>query len=434
MGRATRPATRRATTAAVALLTTAAMTAGVGSHTAAGADGATGATARATAKRDAGFALGASGFGTRIAGGQVPGGSRETAFMVLGCSTRTGVHRENHVVEGALPGLGTASDIRTDVWTRRGGGGVHSFSENRIAKLTLAQTPLGSLEITALDSLSHTWHNARGFHATTRTSIGGIALVLPGGVTQQQQLPLPGQPLEIPGVATIEVGTSVHRANAHAGIAAANALKITFPATGSSVKVAHSSSRVLDGVKHGTFHGSSAASRASGGDGTITGGPQPLSLMGCQGTGGKLTTKTLADLDLGDQVVLQGGRSQQRGTQRRHKSVAMERGSLGTISLGGGRLVIKGVVGQANVTRTDSGRTTTSSAGTSVGSIVVDGQVQQLPTGGRTLEVPGLAQVLPGTVHRTRHGIAVVALRIKLLDGTLASFDLGVAKASIRPR
>jgi hypothetical protein len=156
--------------------------------------------------------------------------------------------------------------------------------------------------------------------------------------------------------------------------------------------------------------------------------------MSCRGTDGRLVTKSIADLNLGDQVVVQAAQSQQRGTQRRHKSVAMERGTLAMISLGGGQLVIKGVVGQANVTRTDRGRTTKSATGTTVGSIVVNGQEQSVPTGGQSVEVPGLARVLPGVVEKTRHGISVVALRIQLLDGTLATIDLGVARASIRPR
>ena len=418
----------RVTSAAVALVATAAMTTGLAALTE------TGAGAAAARTRDAGYALGASGFGTKLDGGQLPTGSRVTAFMVLGCSTRTGVHRENHVAEETLPGLGTASEIRTDVWTRRGGGGVHSYSENRVGKVTIGAPGLGTLELTAIDSLSHTWHNAKGFHAQTSTSVGGITLVGPGGLAQTQKLPTPNQPLEIPGLAKIEVGSSVKRVGSESGIAVANALKITFEPTGTLLKVAHSSSRVLDGVKNGTFHGSSAATRVSAAAGNLTSGPTPLSLMSCRGTGGRLMTKALADVNLGDQVVVQAAQSQQRGTQRRHKSVAMQRGSLATLSLGGGQLVIKGVVGQANVTRTDRGRTTKSSTGTTVGSIVVNGQEQSVPTGDQTIEVPGLAQILPGVVERSRHGISVVALRIKLLDGTLATIDLGVAHASIRPR
>jgi hypothetical protein len=418
----------RVTSAAVALVATAAMTTGVTTLTE------TSAEAGAARTQDAGYALGASGFGTRLDGGQLPAGSRVTAFMVLGCSTRTGVHRENHEAEATLPGLGTASGIRTDVWTRRGGGGVHSYSENRIAKVTIGQMGLGSLELTAIDSLSHTWHDAKGFHAQTSTSVGGIAFVGPDGVAHQQKLPTPNQPLEIPGLAKIEVGSSVKRVSSEAAIAVANALKISLVPTGSTLKLAHSSSRVLDGVKHGTFHGSSAATRVSAADGNLTSGPNPLSLMSCRGTDGRLVTKSIADLNLGDQVVVQAAQSQQRGTQRRHKSVAMERGTLAMISLGGGQLVIKGVVGQANVTRTDRGRTTKSATGTTVGSIVVNGQEQSVPTGGQSVEVPGLARVLPGVVEKTRHGISVVALRIQLLDGTLATIDLGVARASIRPR
>ncbi len=155
--------------------------------------------------------------------------------------------------------------------------------------------------------------------------------------------------------------------------------------------------------------------------------------MPCQGTLGKVKgkTKAIADVNLGDQIVVQGLRSQQKGTQLAHKSMAFERGTIASIDIGNGALVVDGVIGQANVARTEAGKTTSSTRGSLIGAITADGEPQTLPDTG-VLEIPGVAKIRPMVVDRTKFGISVVALRITLLDGTGAVIDLGVAQARIR--
>jgi hypothetical protein len=395
------------------------------------ADASTGGADRGAAARDAGLALKAGGFGTQIKGGQVPGGSDETAYISLACATRTGVERENHVAGAQLPGAGNASGITTKLWTTQSGGAVHSYSQNTTANVVLSESPLGKIEITALKSLSHAWHDAQGFHAATSTSVGNLAFVPPVGDPQELEIPTPGQPVEIPGVATITVGGSSRTVNDHAGIANANVLRVKLIPSGTVVTIGHTTARVLDGVKHGTFRGSSAATKVTALDDNISSNRNPLSLMPCQGTDGKTQTKELAGLNLGGQIVAEGLRSSQKGSQLKDKSVAMERGSIASLSLGGGALVVDAVAGQANVTRTAGGKVTSSSKGTTIGSITVNGEPQELPLTD-PIEIPGLAKIEPMIIDKTRFGISVVALRITLLDGTGAVIDLGVAQAAIR--
>ena len=107
------------------------------------------------------------------------------------------------------------------------------------------------------------------------------------GEPQELELPTPGQPIEIPGLATITVGRPKKTVNDHAGTAIADALRVHLIPTDTVVTVGHTSAQVLAGVKHGTFRGSSAATQMSALDGTITSGRNPLSLMPCQGTDGK---------------------------------------------------------------------------------------------------------------------------------------------------
>lgn len=377
------------------------------------------------------YALRAAGFGTRLYGGQVPAGSHQTAFTAMGCGTKAGIEHENHEAEADLQGNGTVSGVKTKLWTTKVGDTVNTYSRNTTADLVLAQSGLGSIHITAIKSLSHAWHDNQGFHAETKTSVGTIEFVPPAGDPQEFDVPTPDQPIDIPGFATIEVGSSVERHNDHAGIAAADALRITLIPSATKLRVAHSSAQVLDGVKHGTFHGYSAGTKVSAADGSITSGRTPLSLMPCQGTDGNLRTKAIADANLGDQIIVQDLRSQQKATQFPGKSVALERGTIAELNLGDGQLIVSGVVGQANVERTAKGKLTANAKGTTIGAITANGEPQSFPDTG-VLEIPGVAKLEPRIVDHTRSGISVVALRITLLDGTGAVIDLGVAKALIR--
>lgn len=384
-----------------------------------------------TGKADAGLALKAGGFGTQVKGDQVPAGSSETAYISLACATRTGIERENHVAAVALPGAGTVSGVTTRLWTTKTGNAIHSYAENTTANVVLSESPLGNIELSGLRSFSHAWHDGQGFHAETSVSVAKLLFVPPMGDPQELEIPTPGEPVRIPGVATIAVGGSSKVVNDHAGIANANVLYVKLIPTGTTVTVGHTTARVLDGIKHGTFRGSSAATKVSALDDTITSGRNPLTLMPCQGTDGKLQTKELAGVDLGGQIVVDGLTSSQKGTQLAKKSVAMERGSIASLNLGGGALVVDAVAGQANVTRTAAGKVTSSAKGTTVGSITVNGEPQEIPVD-QPIEIPGVAKIESKIIEKTRFGISVVALRITLLDGTGAVIDLGVAQAAIR--
>ncbi|HEU5038769.1 MAG TPA: choice-of-anchor P family protein [Nocardioides sp.] len=380
--------------------------------------------------RDAGFALKATGYGTRLTGGQVPAGSDQTAFTAIGCATKVGLVHENHEAEATLPGAGTVSGVKTKIWTARKDGAVHTWSRNTTADVLLAQSGLGKIEISAIRSVSHAWHDADGFHAERSSSIGKIKFVPPAGPAQEIDIPTPGQPVDIPGLARIAVGGGSKTQNGRAGVAVTNALRIHLIPTDTNVTVAHTSARVLDGARHGAFHGSSAATQISAVDSNITSGRNPLSLMPCQGTDGKVQSKKIAHVDLGGQLVVEGLASAQRGKQLPGKSVAMERGSIAGLNLGGGQLVVDAVVGQANVTRKGN-KVTSSTRGTTLGTITANGEPQSFPDTD-VIEIPGLAKIERNIVTKSKFGISVVALRITLLDGTGAVIDLGVAEAKIR--
>ncbi len=382
---------------------------------------------------DAGYALKAAGYGTRV--DRRPGARRLGPDRVHVDRLRDPRRPRAREPRGRGHPAGRRHGVRREdppVDRASSGGAVHSWSRNTTADVVLAQSGFGKLEISAIRSLSHAWHDGTGFHAETATSIGHLTFVPPTGDPQELDLPTPGQPVDIPGFAHIVFGGATRTENDHAGVASANALRVKLIPSDTSVTVAHTTARVLDGVRHGTFHGSSAATKVSAADSNLTSGRTPLSLMPCQGTDGKLRSKKIAHADLGGQVVVEGLTSAERGEQFPGRSVAMERGSIAGLDLGDGQLVVDAVVGQANVTR-KAGRVTANTKGTTLGTITANGEPQSFPDTD-VLEIPGVAKLERNIVHRTKYGISVVALRITLLDGTGAVIDLGQARAFIRHR
>ncbi|MGB0100075.1 MAG: choice-of-anchor P family protein [Nocardioides sp.] len=377
------------------------------------------------------IALQAGAYGTRLRGGDVPAGSGLTAFSVIGCSDQAGKTRRNSVLTADLPSLGTVSGVKTRNWTRKRGGTMHSFSRSSTAEVVLADSPLGKLSIRGVTSRSHAWHDGSRFRSDTRSSIGRIVFTPPVGEPQELDLPAPGDPIAIPGLASIKIGGSQERTSKTGASAWAVALKVKILPTGTDLYVARSRAQAFSGVKHGRFGGYSAGTEAQALGGVLTSGRNPLSLMPCQGTHGEVEGRDDVDVDLGGGLHVEAVSSEQWSKRLAKRSKAWERGSVAGVDLGDGALVIDAVVGKAKVVRKAKGGIKRSAAGTRIGSITVDGEPQELPLD-EVVEIPGLVKLEPKVVERIRGGLKVVALRISLLDGTGAVIDLGVAKTFIR--
>lgn len=382
------------------------------------------------ATRTTSFAFRASGFGTRVVGGQVPAGSSTTGYQVIGCTNQAGRSRTNHVGRAALPGLGTVSGVRTHVWTTSRHGVVTAHSTHTIGKVLLARSALGSLSLDALTSRARATHDSSGFHATTHTHLGDLTFTPPAGPAQSLPAPTPDQPVTVPGLATVYVGQHVTHHSAAGASARAFALRVDVVPTGTSIRIARSYAALAAGLTGGVFSGHSAGTRVVTAAGDIAAsGPNPLSVMPCQGTHGRAHEKSLASTDLGGQLVVKGARSQERGSQGVGRAHGTSRAEVARVALGG-QLVINGIVGKVSVSR--HGRhVSRSTHGTRLGTVTVAGQRQTFPKTG-VLEIPGVAKLERAVTARTHHGIRVIGLRITLLDGSGAVVDLAEATLRIR--
>jgi hypothetical protein len=385
-----------------------------------------------TATTSTTYAFKASGFGTRVIGGQAPTSSDTTAYQVIGCTNQSGKSKENDVGQASVPGLGNVYDSRTRVWTTAKNGVVASHSTHSISKIVLASSGLGSLEIDGITSTAAASHDADGFHAITSTQIGSLTFTPPGGPAQTFPAPTPDQPIAIPGLATIYAGQHAAEHSGNGAAADAFALRVDAVPTGTSIRVARSHAALNSGLTGGIFGGHSAATHVvSAAGGWAKGGPDPLTVMPCQGTYGKVRAKTLSIVDPGGKLLAQDASTREWAVQGDHRAHGYEKAHIGRLTFGGGQLVVSDIVGKATVTRTAHG-VVKSTKGTRLGTVRANGESQTFPKTG-VLEIPDVAKLERAVVTRSPHGISVIGLRITLLDGSGAVINLAEARLHIRP-
>lgn len=394
-----------------------------------GHDGHSRASAAAKATRVATpYAFKNSGFGSRVEGGDLPVDSGKTGYQVIGCTNKAGIRRHNDTASVELPGLGTLKGVSTNNWTEKKGDVYSSWATHDIAKLKLAETQLGSLSINAISTVAHAYHTTTGYKAEASVEVGGITFDPTSGPPVQLALPLPGQPVTVPGVLSIGLGGTTKRANKAGATATADGLIVNLLATHTKVRIGHVGAQLRSGIKQGVFYGISNATKATALNGIVKSGPQPLMLMPCQGTGGKTNSESLASIPVPGLAVGAANVSQ-RSTQTAKRAFGYEQAKIASINLGGGALVVNAITARVHVLRVGH-KVTTSMAGTTIGSVKVNGETYAVPELDG-LEIPGLVKVQTNVVKKLKSGLDVVALRLTLLDGTGAVIDLGHAKLSI---
>ncbi len=375
------------------------------------------------------FAFKANGYGTSASGGQVPVGSDRTALSSIACTSDAGKAHRNFVEETEVPGLGTVRGVYSRVSTSRKGGVTASSSVHKVAEIVLADTPLGSLTIDGVESTTRASNDGTAFDAVAETRIAGITFTPPVGEPQTLPIPSPGQPLEIPGVAVLTLGRTIEKETRENARAYAVGLVVKVIPTDTVVKVARSVAKLERGFKTGIFKGSGVPVKANVLGELVEVGRVITQVMPCLGTGGELDASDAADVDLGDQVLVDGASARQRGNQTARRATGMESSFVAELNLAD-QLVVEAISSRVRVTRTAGGKITRS-AKASFGAIIVGGQPQSLDQLGE-LEVPGVARIQTGLRKKIKDGIRMIGVRISLLDGTGAVIDLATSKLSIR--
>ena len=202
------------------------------------------------------FAYRAVTYGSRVRGGSIPASSGTTSYQAIGCtrtspaSTRPTRSRRSSCPVWVWP---RASSTRS--WTERSNGVFSSSSTHDIAKIVLGQSDFGELAIQGLSSFSRAYHDGTGFHAETKTQIASITYTPTDGAPQVLAVPTPGQPIIIPGLLEIRIGSEKRFADGSRAQASADVLDVLLVPTGTKVRVAHTAAQLARGVKRGLFSG-----------------------------------------------------------------------------------------------------------------------------------------------------------------------------------
>jgi hypothetical protein len=377
------------------------------------------------------FGMTATSYGTRVIGGPLPVDSSQTASMSLSCTNKSGINKRNYVATADLKPL-TVRGVTSRTWTEKTGGVVSSYASHDVAHLNLFSGNLGSLDINGLSSQARAFHDSSGFHAQISSKIASITYTPKGGKPVGLTIPTIGKPLTIPGLLRLSIGVGRKIATAHGAEAVTSVIDLRlFPKTPNEVKaiVGQTKATIGDGIKSGLFYGRAVGLQANVLGNLVTVGQTPVQFMPCKGTEGKPVVKDVAGISIAGLLEVSGLHAGVQGAQNSKKGTATAAAHVATVNIGDGTLVINGIVGVASVTRNGK-EVTRSTAGTKVLEVVLNGTPTTIPL--EQIDLPGLVELEENVVKQTSNGLEVVALRIHLLDGSLAVIDLGTAIVGIK--
>ena len=386
------------------------------------------ATAQAAAVTN--FGLSGSAYGSRVTGGGLPANSGRTALAFVACTRETGRSDKNTLGTVDLGNLATANVIESRTRTYRGSNGsVNVKSTNTIGDVTFPGVGVGGvgdLELTGVRSTARAWHDAKGFHSQGRTSVTGITL---NGVPVLKRKGV----IDL-GLVTLTFGDRQGSEGPHGASMTARAVQVDVELTDTTVVLGNARAKISDGFVTGILGGVGIAAQGSLLDGVVKTGRVARQPLPCQGTNGVWRTNKTAGVTVSQLVHLGAATGSARGEQRdRRHGYAQTRGRVARATVGASnQLLIKGVIGAANVTK-QGDKLVKSAKGTEIVSITFRGDRLRVPTAGHPVKAGNLAVLSAPKVDRSKYGISVVALRVKVLSGTVGTIDLGIAKASIKP-
>lgn len=421
----------------------------------------TAAPAEAAIKRiETPFAYQGSAYGTRVSLGDPNQGgltSGPSAWSVLGCTAMAPTTHGNHLAKvGVADGIriGAVDSVTSD-YRRPKLKTYGSRSVNKVADITLGSQDGPRLRIKSVRTVAHAF-NAKGrFRAGADIDLAGVDLLGPtpsGGDTPKELQQLLGaidkgddqlveaviegagkNGIDIPGLGTVyPAGAQRTVTGARLSWAGAYGIRVVLE-NGSRVDIGRAWAKIERAHPAGVFAGNAYAVQAVVGKGVLGIGKTPFQPLPCTGTGGEWRTNALARPRSG-QLDASALKAETFGKPMRDgRAVARARSAVADIVLGGGALEIKGVVGQVNVVQNTRGKVVRRSiAGTRIGAIIANGDAQEIPAPGETLEIPGVATIKAGVRQNLgKRGVRVHALQVKLLDGTGLVLNIGNATAKI---
>jgi len=370
------------------------------------------------------FALSASGWSTKVAGGTLPASSAPTGVVGIGCTKYAPQSKSNNTAALNVPSsnpLVRVGATQTRASTTKTSGRVASNSVNNVGSVVLGNKATAALQINGIQTVGRAWHDSNGYHNRQVVTVAGVTRFIGGVPNRVAAIPsnqdLNGQSIRIPGVATVTFGAQSGRVTAQSANASVTGLKIELTPTGSTFFVGKASARLDGGVPAGIMGGAAWGSRLSGAGGVAnSGSTAPISLP-CIGTDGEWRTRELAGARIPGVATIGEVNNAVMGRQGVNNAAASGRSRIEGATFGNRNLVLRGISATANVTRSRAGAVGRFATARVLG-IRVGGRAIQVPASGRTLTIPRVARIQTKVVTRTPTGISVTAVRVQLLEGS----------------
>ena len=417
----------------------------------------------ATKKYETPFAYQGSAYGTRVSAGDPNQGgvaSGRTAWSVLGCTAMAPIRNDRGSNVGKVNAneflqVGAVTSY-TSSYRRPKKKVFGSRSVNKVADITLGPEDGPRLKFAALTTTAHAYNDKGRFRAAADINLVGVDAI--GIVPDGSETPGPlgdlldaideadnqaveaiiegagTNGIDIPGLGKIyPAGSHTTPTSARGATANAYGIRVILE-NGSQVNIGRAWARIQTAYPAGVFAGHAYGYEAVVGEGVAGLGRTPYQNLPCIGTNGEWRANPLAEAPQHAQLNASALKAETFGKPFRDgRAIARARASVAEISLGGGALEIQGIVGQVNVFQNKAGRVIRRTLeGTRVAAIIADGEPQEIPAPGESLEIPGVAFIKAGVRQNLgKRGVRVHALQIKLLDGTGLVLNVGTAKAKI---
>jgi hypothetical protein len=356
--------------------------------------------------------------------------SGKTAYEVL-CTNKTGVSHSDKTAAVTVPELGTIGAVTTNVSSKKlAAGAVESISTTHTGVTSLLA---GAIHVSAIDTRAVV--KRVGHHYTHSGSTTFVGLTVAG--VPVPSAPSLGEPMSLPTLGSI-VFNRQHAAThsgTHALTVTAFTLTIdgvnTLGLPGGKVVIGQAAASLHAPVHHLAYGSAYGTSINLGG--VVKSGRTAPAYLPCGGST-KVETNTAASGSI--PMALSGGLVTDRAvsTDSKTRTTATTRSRIAGISLGGGMVTASAITARAHAVRKGS-KVTTSSAGTTVGDLTVNGMSE--PANKATTEsIPGLGTLYVDRVVKSKTGIRVYALELVLSapqGGLAAGADIiiGAARAGV---
>lgn len=354
----------------------------------------------------------------------------------------------------------SAATSRTLTYSQGARKGVRATSTMGDIRVGDAELGTPVVTIKGLTTVADAFHDAKGYgheESISRLDLGIEGLpaeiseplqelldAIETGLLQPVLDALDGLPVEIPDLGTIALsGRNKGVASQHHAESDAAALELVVTATGETQKLllGHSRARIGGPAYGGVFRSTSMPLEVDALDGVARfGGVRPRPIP-CEGTAGKVRTRTLDSASvLLPQQLLAGvtgieytfmGKQRPNGTAEGFNSQKI--GAFTIEQLGLSIEGIRSKVSTKKVTSatSQSGYRLVSRPSFDVAQIVYNGTSYAAPKPGKLLVLEGLGVVESRVVEATKWGKRVTALRVTLTEYGDTKIDLGISASQI---